>query len=169
MRSAVCGRAYSLRCASSSSRMSIRSDGDGSYVLASDIGSLNYAGSYRIILEIVLPCVAASSVSFAPPFPAEFTHSAAPPFPRESPFARMRRGIRRSLRSLSTIASEFPSVALLVFSFVQFSMCSRRCRLRCISSSSRTSVRSDGDEGYETPGGLKWTRTTDLTIISRVL
>ena len=136
--------------------MSIRSDGDGSYVLASDIGSLNYAGSYRIILEIVLPCVAASSVSFAPPFPAELTHSAAPPFPRESPFARMRRGIRRSLRSLSTIASEFPSVALLVFSFVQFSMCSRRfLRKR--------------REGYETPGGLKWTRTTDLTIISRVL
>ena len=30
--------------------MFIRSDGDGSYGLASDIGSLNYAGSYRIIL-----------------------------------------------------------------------------------------------------------------------
>ncbi len=43
--------------------------------------------------------------------------------------------------------------------------------LRCISSSSRTVVRSDSDDGREglPPGGLKWTRTTDLTIISRVL
>ena len=68
----------------------------------------------------LLPCVAASSVSLALPFPAELTLSAAPPFPREFPFARMRLGKRRSLRSLSTIASEFPSVALLVFPLFSF-------------------------------------------------
>ena len=85
-------------------------------------GSLNYAGSFRILLyEIVLPFKS------------------------------------------STIASEFPSVALLVFPLFSFQCADRRCKLRivrsgasarthflrCISSSSRTFVRSDGDEGYD--------------------
>ena len=109
-----------LRCISFSSRIFIRSDGDEGARACRDIGSLNYAGSFQDFFEIVLPCVAASSVSFAPPFTAELALSAAPPFPRESSFARMRRGERRSLRSLSTIASEFPSVALLVFPLFSF-------------------------------------------------
>ena len=63
----------------------------------------------------------------------------------------------------STIASEFPSVALLVFPLFSFQCAGRRCKLRivrsgasarahslrCISSSSRTFVRSDGDGGYD--------------------
>ena len=75
---------------------------------------------------------------------------------RSAVFARthlLRRSFRRrsesrlSPRSLSTIASEFPSVALLVFPLFSF-----QCAVEGVPS-----------------GGLKWTRTTDLTIISRVL
>ena len=131
-----------------------------------------------------LTFVGASSVSFALPFPAELIHSAAPPLPRECSFARMETGVTKlapDIGSLnyagsfrisstklcalysSTIASEFPSVALLVFPLFSFQCADRRCKLRivrsgasarahflrCISSSSRTFVRSDGDEGYD--------------------
>ncbi len=74
----------SLRCISSPKQNDVSSR------LSS--GSLNYAGSYRILLEIVLPCVVASAVSFAPAFPPELIHSAAPPLPRKLAFARMETG-----------------------------------------------------------------------------
>ena len=84
----------------------------------------------------------------------------------------------------STFASEFPSVALLVFPLFSFQCADRRCKLRifrsgararahslrCISSSTLTFVCVEyGGTRVLPPGGLKWTRTTDLTIISRVL
>ena len=74
--------------------------GTGNGSLRLMLGSLNYAGSSRIVYEIVLPCVDASSVSFAPPFPAGRSRSAASPFPRGYFYPLgLRRGLRRSLRS----------------------------------------------------------------------